>query len=212
MIRGLSCCLVALALGSAVGCANRPVPPAPASSADVGVTPSAALNPSDPPDGAPIATGVRTGDAALLLWFDHLVKPIGMDSGWYDAHSGGRTDGPQPSMAWLPGERPADCFQIIVEVPMPEGDLLDLGFLIAPAASVLMTDRGSTAQAGIAAWSRDPGVVAFWIRRHGKPVGQRDTTVTQDTPEFTAVDAHGKTLCRQAFISAYKDIPQRQDG
>jgi hypothetical protein len=209
MVRGLSCCLVALALGTAAGCATTPATPAPASSAGVGVTPPAALNPSDPPYGAPIATGVRSGDAMLLLWFNRLVTPVGLDTGWYDPRTGAPADGPQPSMAWLPRDRSPACFQLIQELPMPEGDLLDLGFLIAPAASVLMAERGVTARAGIAPWSRDPGVVAFWIRRQGRPVGHLDTAATRDTPEFTALDGHGTTLCRQAFISPY--LPNR-DG
>jgi hypothetical protein len=94
---------------------------------------------------------------------------------------------------------------------MPEGDLLDIGLLSVPAATVVLTQSGSAAAANVAPWSADRRVVAFWIRRAGRPVSPRDTTVGPDTPVFTAVDEHGKALCSQAFISRYRNIPQ-QDG
>jgi hypothetical protein len=186
--------------------------PAPTAPTDIGVTPTAPLNPSDPPNGAPVATGVRAGDATLLLWFTRLSPPVALDYGWYDPRTGRRTDGPQPSMGWNPDYGTANCFLDLIEMPMPEGDLLDLGLLTAPAGTVLLTQHGRTAAANVAPWSADRGVVAFWIRRVGRPVTWQDTKAGPDTPVFTAADEHGRTLCRQQFISRYRDVPQRQDG
>ena len=198
MRRGLLTCLVLLALcTTGVACAARttPVTPAPASPGDVGVTPTTPLNPSNPPGGAPIATGFRVGDSALLLWFSHL----GLDDGWYDTRTGHRVDGPQHTMGWFPTEPAADCFQGLFEMSLPDGDLLDIGWLTGPASAVVMTQGTTAVSAAIARWAPDPRTVAFWIRRHGRSLTAQDTTLTPDIPIFTAIDEHGARLCRQAF-------------
>jgi hypothetical protein len=207
MRRGLLTCLVLLTLcATGVACAARansrtPAPPATAAPGDIGVTPTAPLNPSDPPGGAPIATGFRLGASALLLWFSRAGSPIGLDSAWYDTDTGQPVDGPQYTMGWVPSESVSTCFQQIGEMTLPDGDLLDVGWLIGPASAVVMTQHTVSASAAIAQWAPDPRKVAFWIRRHGRPLTAQDTTPTPDTPIFTAIDEHGKTVCRQAFTS-----------
>jgi hypothetical protein len=212
MRRGLLTCLVLLALcATGVACAARTTPgtPAPAASpGDIGVTPTGPLNPSNPPGSAPIATGFRVGDSALLLWFSH--PSIGLEDGWYDPRTGQRVDGPEHALVWFPEEPVPDCFQELVEMPMPDGDLLDIGWLIGPASAVVMTQGTTAASANLARWAPEPRKVAFWIRRHGRPLTVRDTTVTPDIPIFTATDDHGTRLCRQPFTSPY--IHPRQDG
>jgi hypothetical protein len=195
-----------------IACAARTTPgtPAPAASpGDIGVTPTGPLNPSDPPGSAPIATGFRVGDSALLLWFSRY-PPIGLDHGWYDARTGQRVDGPQPTMGWHPEEPVADCFQDLTEITLPDGDLLDFGWLIGAATTVVMTQGTSAATANLARWAPEPRKVAFWIRRHGRPLTAQDTTVTRDIPIFTATDDHGTQLCRQPFTAP--NIHPRQDG
>ena len=216
MRRGLLTCLVLLTLyATGVACATRtnsatPAPPASPAPGDIGVTPTAALNPSDPPSGAPIATGFRVGDSALLLWFGRPGSPVGLDSAWYDTHTGQKVQGPQYTMGWFPSEPVPTCFQHIGEMTLPDGDLLDVGWLIGPARAVVMTQHTVAASATIARWGPDPREIAFWIRRHGRPLTPQDTTPTPDTPIFTAIDEHGKTACRQAFTSP--DIHPRNDG
>jgi len=212
MRRGLLTCLVLLALcTTGVACAARTTPGTPAppeSPGDIGVTPTVPLNPSNPPGGAPIATGFRVGDSALLLWFSR--PPLGLDDGWYDTRTGHRVDGPQHTMGWRPAEQAPDCFQELTEMALPDGDLLDIGWLIGPADAVVMTQGTSSASATFARWAPEPSKVAFWIRRHGRPLTAQDTTPTPDIPVFTATDEHGARLCRQPFTSPY--IYPHRDG
>jgi hypothetical protein len=214
MRRGLLTCLVLLALcATGVACATRTTPgtPAPpASPGDVGLTPTVPLNPSNPPGGAPIATGFRVGNSALLLWFSRPGSNFGLEDGWYDTRTGQRVDGPQHTLVWFPEEPVPDCFQELVETPLPDGDLLDIGWLVGSASAVVMTQGTVTASANIARWAADPRKVAFWIRRHGRPLTAQDTTLTPDIPIFTGTDEHGATLCRQAFTSP--NVHPRNDG
>ena len=73
-----------------------------------------------------------------------------------------------------------------------------------------MTQGTVAASATVARWTPEPRKVAFWIRRHGRPLTVRDTTPTPDIPVCTATDEHGATLCRQAFTSPY--VHPRNDG
>jgi hypothetical protein len=184
-----------------------PDPPAPG---DIGVTPTIPVNPSDPPAAAPIATGFRVGDTALLLWFSHPGSPIGLDDGWYDTRTGQPVEGPQPTLGSFAAEPVPHCFQSLTEVTLPDGDLLDYGWLIGPATAVVMTQDAIQASATTATWAPDPAKVVFWTRRHGRPLTAQDTSVTPDIPVFTALDEHGDRLCRQAFTSP--DLHPRQDG
>src|SRR6185369_7022125 len=115
----------------------------------LGVTPSGPLNPSNPPGSAPIATGFRVGDTALLLW----LTTLGLDDGWYDTRTGQRVDGPQHTMGWSPAEPVPDCFQALFETTLPDGDLLDTGWLIGPAGAVVMTQGTTATSAHIARWA-----------------------------------------------------------
>ena len=220
MRRTLLPCLLLIALWPVTACGTRtpgtptpaatalPAPPAtplpaPPTPTDVGVTPTTPLNPSDPPVGTPIVTGVHAGNAALLVWFNRWTQPAGFDRDWYDVATGRRVDGPRASRGWGPEQPGPDCIQFLVEFPMPEGDLLDLGYLIGPATSVVLTQPGVLTAADIATWSVDPRFVAFWVRRPGPPLPPPDdgtrprTGPVPDAPVFTAFDADGTVLCRQ---------------
>jgi hypothetical protein len=189
---------------------RAPAPPGPSAPGDIGITPTIPVNPSDPPAAAPIATGFRVGDDALLLWLSHPGSPIGLDQGWYDTRTGQPTEGPRPTMGWFPTEPAPDCFQSLTEVTLPDGDLLDYGWLIGPATTVVMTQGAVQESASTLAWAPEPAKVVFWTRRRGRPLTPQDTSVTPDIPVFTALDPHGNRLCRQAFTSP--DLHPRQDG
>jgi hypothetical protein len=203
--------LLTTGAGCATGATSRaPAPPDPPAPGDIGVTPTIPLNPSDLPAAAPIATDFRVGDAALLLWFSRPGLPIGLDDGWYDTRTGQPVEGPPPTMGWFPTEPVPECFQSLSEVTLPDGDLLDYGWLIGPATAVVMTQGTVQASASTVAWAPEPAKVVFWTRRHGRPLTPQDTSLTPDIPVFTALNEHGDRLCRQAFTSPY--LHPRQDG
>ena len=85
---------------------------------------------------------------------------------------------------------------------LPDGDLLDIGWLTGPASAVVMTQGTTAVSAAIARWAPDPRTVAFWIRRHGRPLTAQDTTLTPFTRSMLERRAENAVRFRLASARA----------
>ncbi|GAA2383006.1 hypothetical protein Cme02nite_64700 [Catellatospora methionotrophica] len=153
-------------------------------------------NPSAPPIGDPIRTGVTIAGSELVVYFWGSAQPY-LDEFWYGPN--GAEDGPYSTVfAGAHGQPFLDMREIIVG----DGTLIDYGSVRGPVGRLHCEAEGETVAASFTPWSADRSVYVFWLVRHGRPLpaptlvreGLWLPLADEDYPLCTAYDADGKAL------------------
>jgi hypothetical protein len=187
---------VAAAVGIAVGVAAVALPgggPPPAAAPDGGVLRSPLPEMSIPPVGEVITTGARiaTGEE-LVLWF----SGNGLQGALRDPGTGTlrELEVPLRNVGGAPG------FAELWQVDTRSGEVIEYGAFTGDAAEVTASVGGTVHRAGLAVWSANPDVVAFWTVRPATPLPTRSPgsglphEPGAQQPLFTARDASGTVL------------------
>lgn len=158
--------IVALAVAAATGCAPGLGPDARATGTAAVADPTAPSitpNPSLPPIGGLIATGIMLDTRELLIWFGKSEpEPAALGWTWYDRKSGSVSQRPdETTLVWCPVGHVRD----LNEVPLGDGRVLDLGLLNGHPDQVAIAQGGREYRASLRAWTQNADVVAFWLVR-----------------------------------------------
>lgn len=202
LLAGATVFFAMAACGSTSSPASMPTP------GTLSVNPSAWPNPALTPGGALIASGLKIDGRELMLAFSRLDSPAGQivqQAAWLEPATGALTLAASPAWGWHSPGTSASGLRDFTQLTTSAG-LLEYGFIVGPAARVTIEGAGRRVEAGVASWSLDHSVVAFWSVRqgpptfHGSPDGDRPTVVALDTAG-TEIDHVRLT-----------EPPQRQDG
>jgi len=204
---------VMLTVAGVAACSAAGEPPAgPGDRWRVGPTgpaPTIVPNPSLPPVGAMITTGLRLDGQELVLAFGRLSGTVSLEAHLYDSATGVVASGPAPTMGWLAPDQTAPGFVDITEAALDDSHVLEWGYARGPVARITVRQDGAEYPVATAVWSADRDVTAFWVLRPGKPSGNWHPRVTSPLPDdklpvFTALNHNGTNLHRVLF----KLLPQ----
>ncbi|HEU4422336.1 MAG TPA: hypothetical protein VFR67_07310 [Pilimelia sp.] len=204
----LAALAVAATLAVVVACApgGTAPPGGPGDRWQVGPTgpaPTITPNPSFPPIGGMITTGVRIDGKELVLALGRISGLVGMEAHLYDSVTGVVTPGPEATMGWSPPREPATGFADIREAALDTSHVLQWGWVRGPAARLNVRQDGADHPVTAATWSADPDVTAFWVLRRGRPAGnwldESSPPPDDQLPVFTAYDRAGRELDRVLF-------------
>ncbi|HEX6498200.1 MAG TPA: hypothetical protein VF054_04115 [Micromonosporaceae bacterium] len=186
----------------------------PATTADQ-PAPSITPNPSFPPIGGVVATGIRVDDRELLIWFGRFnARPDGVavDHAWYDRATG--AIGRQPETWPGPGEFrglyemcPPPATLHIHELWLVDGRMVDFGFVAGSADRMVMTQGGRTYHASLRPWAEDPSLVAFWLVRPAAPTTRSAPPPATDLPRIVAT-RHGAPVVDFAYTPCRPPAPR----
>lgn len=176
--------------------------------------PSITPNPSFPPIGGIIPTGITVNSSELLIWFGRFnarSDGVAVDHAWYDRSTG--TVGRQPETWPGPGEFrglydlcPPPAILHIHELWLVDGRMVDFGFVAGRADEVIMTQGGHAYQAGLRPWVENPNLVAFWLVRPAPKTWSRPPPAA-DLPRIV-VNGHGAPLVDFVFTSCQPPPPR----
>jgi hypothetical protein len=156
-------------------------------------------NPSAPPEGDLIATGIASGNEELVLAFWRAGEPHLMTV-WRDRTTGALRDSSQVNFAWYPN-RPSPHLREVLQLELDGGRLVEFGIVRGGVGKVVIEHDGQRYDARLAPWSVDGSVLTFWHERPG-------TAATVETPDaelptVVLYDASGAELDRQLLKQSY---------
>lgn len=178
------------ALVFAAGCGSTPSATRPTR-----LTPPATFgpwpNPSAPPEGDLIATGITSGNEELVLAFWRAGEPH-LIVVWRDRAAGTLRDNPEVNFIWYGSDL---GLREVVQLELDGGRVVEYGIVRGRVAKVIIEHDGQRSDARLAPWSVDESVLTFW---HERP-GTAATIETPDSelPTVVLYDASGVELDRQ---------------
>jgi len=210
----LAICLAVVGSSAVVGCAAQASPSTwtggPASPAPVRIT----INPSAPPLGNTVPTGIVVQDREMILYFwGNPANPY-FDVVWRDRGTGQVTE---KGSGLGVGARPPDGFFEVNQLVAEDGTLIEYGALRRPAARITCAADGVTVEARYTRWSIDPMVTIFWLQRSGSPIpanrdvgdGRTEPLEPERYPLLTAYDSAGQVI---ATIRIRPEATQQKGG
>lgn len=164
------------------------------------------INPSAPPRGDTIPTGLKTGDNEMILYFwGSGQRDIHLTTAWRNTKTQQITDGVW-SLAgqWWRGAPDNDGFLTLSQMPVDRG-VFEFGAFRGSPERITSTVDGKSYDAAFTTWSADASVVVFWLHRAGTPA-PHESPVNADGyrpipdekyPLITAYDAAGNVMATQ---------------
>ncbi len=192
------------------GCAAGPASPGPGTSTSPGVSsprspfawPNSALSPS----GDLIYTGLVYEDQELVLSFSAIAGGVAQQAAWVSRQTGTPSLVADPEWGWTEPSGRRDGLMAFAQVVLTDGRLLEYGYAVDGAASVIIEQADRRYDAHTASWSANRKVVAFWSLRQGSPTHHQSPDAAR--PTVTLTDAGGRVIDRRLL----QEPPQRQDG
>ena len=166
------------------------------------VTPSPiqlTINPSAPPLGNTVPTGILVMNKEMILFFWGEVERPCLGTDWRDRDTGRITEEipvPPVEMSLPIGTAGVDPIFGLQQLVVGDGTLVEYGAVRGPAARIVVRDpEGGEVEAAFTPWTRDPAVTIFWVHRRGAPI-PKNVAVREGLWEPLAPD-------RYPLVSAY---------
>jgi len=190
------------------------------------VTPSPiqlTINPSAPPLGNTVPTGILVMNKEMILFFWGEVERPYLGTDWRDRDTGRITEEipvPPVEMSLPIGTAGVDPIFGLQQLVVGDGTLVEYGAVRGPAARIVVRDpeggeveaaftpwtrdpavtifwdpEGGEVEAAFTPWTRDPAVTIFWVHRRGAPI-PKNVAVREGLWEPLAPD-------RYPLVSAY---------